>query len=162
MAVLPWLGPIFESLEFPGGWKAKFRDLEKAADAIPPPARNRLIGPEEPSYLALRGLDPALALVGLRIEIEKRLQRLAADRDLESEHPSARAIARNLSQAGVLLPDIAAALNEIIQAGTPRLMVNPYRIVWNRSHSTRVPAYLPGLTNKWLDPVLPLVACRTM
>lgn len=35
LAVLPWLSPglarlspVYESLEFPGGWKAKFRDLE--------------------------------------------------------------------------------------------------------------------------------------
>lgn len=31
IAIVPWLAPIFKSIEFPGGWKVEFRDLQKAA-----------------------------------------------------------------------------------------------------------------------------------
>lgn len=31
IALVPWLAPIFKSLEFPGGWKVEFKELQKAA-----------------------------------------------------------------------------------------------------------------------------------
>src|ERR1035441_2316540 len=30
IAILPWLGSIFESVELPGGWKVRYRDLKNA------------------------------------------------------------------------------------------------------------------------------------
>src|ERR1039458_8757405 len=32
IAILPWLGTVFESLELPGGWKVKYRDLKEAEE----------------------------------------------------------------------------------------------------------------------------------
>lgn len=29
-AIVPWLAPLFKSLELPGGWKVEFRDLQRA------------------------------------------------------------------------------------------------------------------------------------
>ena len=77
IAILPWLSELFESLELPGGYKFNFRDLPGAASAIPPPTNPPPSGTAEPSYLAISNLDPNLGLVGLRIEIERRLQALA-------------------------------------------------------------------------------------
>ena len=31
IAIIPWLAPLFKSLEFPGGWKVEFQELQKAA-----------------------------------------------------------------------------------------------------------------------------------
>jgi len=31
VAVVPWFAPLFKSLEFPGGWKVEFQELQKAA-----------------------------------------------------------------------------------------------------------------------------------
>src|SRR6185437_1013550 len=31
IAVVPWLAPLFRSLELPGGWKVEFQDLQKVA-----------------------------------------------------------------------------------------------------------------------------------
>lgn len=117
VAILPWLSGLFESLEFPGGWKVSFRDLTQAAAAIPDPADPGKTTEITPSYLAIRDLDPSLGLVGLRIEIERRLQALAEADGIDNRSRSAGALARSLAQNGVLPPDIAGALVEIIGAG---------------------------------------------
>ena len=78
---VPWLLPLFKSIELPGGLKVEFQELEKAKDeaqrvGLLAPAA---VTPNEPKYsfqLISRN-DPNLALAGLRIEIEKRLVQLA-------------------------------------------------------------------------------------
>jgi hypothetical protein len=32
VALLPWLGAVFESLELPGGWKVKYREIQRQLD----------------------------------------------------------------------------------------------------------------------------------
>src|SRR5437867_8359216 len=85
IAMLPWLGLIFESISFPGGGGVKYRDLvrvEREAVAVgllePAPAPEAL-------YAAIVHEDPNLALAGLRIEIEKRLRAIARAREIEAE-----------------------------------------------------------------------------
>lgn len=34
VAILPWLSPLLESAEFPGGWKFKFRKLEEPTEYV--------------------------------------------------------------------------------------------------------------------------------
>ena len=34
VAILPWLSSLIESAEFPGGWKIKFRDIQRAGEKI--------------------------------------------------------------------------------------------------------------------------------
>ena len=34
VVILPWAGYLFDSAELPGGWKFKFRELEKKTDAL--------------------------------------------------------------------------------------------------------------------------------
>lgn len=117
VAILPWLSDLFESLELPGGWKVNFRNLTNAAAAIPDPADPAKTSQTAPSYLAIRDLDPSLGLVGLRIEIERRLQALAEAEAIDNRRRSAGALARSLAQNGALPPNIAGALVEIIAAG---------------------------------------------
>ena len=114
-AALPWVSGLFESLELPGGWKISFRDLQRAADAIPSvPAASTLT--DEPSYLAIQNLDPQLALVGLRIEVEKRLQQLAALHGVEHRRGAA-ALVRELARRDALPVNVAGALEEVVMAG---------------------------------------------
>lgn len=83
VAIVPWLQPLFKSLELPGGVKVEFQDLERVAaraDAAgllassPPTERPRY------SFLEVASSDPNLALAGLRIELERRLELLAHSR----------------------------------------------------------------------------------
>ncbi len=120
VAVVPWLAGLFESLEFPGGWKISFRDLSEAAEAFSRsevdavPRGGHLV----PSYLEVRGLDPELALVGLRIEIERRLQDLVSLHDVaDGRLMSAGAMLSKLQGAGAIPSNIGGALREVIVAG---------------------------------------------
>src|SRR5437867_7636803 len=84
IVVLPWLGFIFKSVEFPGGLKVEYPDLEKAGEDA---AKVGLLSApqkriEESPYLVIAAEDPNLALAGLRIEIERRLREIAKRRGL--------------------------------------------------------------------------------
>jgi hypothetical protein len=87
IAILPWLGFIFKSVELPGGLKVEYPDLEKASQDA---ARVGLLSEperriEEAPYIAVAEQDPNLALAGLRIEIERRLREIAKKRGLRGE-----------------------------------------------------------------------------
>src|SRR5271167_3643431 len=81
IAVIPWLAPIFKSLEFPGGWKVEFKEeLRKAASraeqaGILAPQRAHITSDIPSPEIAYD--DPNLSLAALRIEIEKRVRTLA-------------------------------------------------------------------------------------
>ena len=77
VAALPWLSSILESAKLPGGWEIKFRDLEKAAKLVTANATTEADVAATNSFLDVAAQDPNLALVGLRIEIERRMRALA-------------------------------------------------------------------------------------
>lgn len=86
VSIIPWLAPLFKSLELPGGWKIEFQDLQKATAKAEDAG---LLGNEVKdldkdlfSFQTVANTDPNLALAGLRIEIEKRLVKLAESRNL--------------------------------------------------------------------------------
>jgi hypothetical protein len=127
-ALLPWLAPIFKSLELPGGLKVEFQELEKAsarADAIgllsnPEP----LDSPPQYSFQLVANHDPNLALAGLRIEIEKRLIELAQQRNIGTKMQGLGRLMNELAKQGVLtndehsvLADLTGLLNTAVHAG---------------------------------------------
>lgn len=76
VALSPFFLKFIDMLELPGGWKVKFRDkldhvTERAQEA-------GLLGepPQGPTYYRVYNDDPTLALAGLRIEIERRVDQL--------------------------------------------------------------------------------------
>jgi len=125
IAVVPWLAPLFKSMEFPGGWKIEFRDLAKVqeraerADLLAP-ATAIDIEAEYPFQIVAED-DPNLALAGLRIEIEKRLRRLAQSANIPIYRSSVSKLMRLLYQKGILsqeaygvLADMIGLLNEAV------------------------------------------------
>ncbi len=118
IAVLPWLTSIIESAEFPGGWKIKFRDIEEAARI----AENIPIEPKEKeekeslSYLDISEQDPNLAMVALRIEIEKKVRELSRKYQIQ-EQQSLRRMLDQLLKKNVLEYTTINGLNELIAAG---------------------------------------------
>ncbi len=112
--LVPWMSGLFETLEFPGGWKIKFRELERVASAFGGQSDGTQQG-SDPTFMAVRNLDPGLALVGLRIEIEIRLQRLAETSDIDNNRRlSAGQLVRELQRVGVLPARQASALDEVL------------------------------------------------
>lgn len=114
VAIAPWLGTIFESLEFPGGWKIKYRDLKdteiRAREAGLLPASSR----DQPNHLvALVERDPNLALAGLRIEIEKRLRKIAEQKGIDTNRLGLGQLLRKLTEAHALSAEASSALADM-------------------------------------------------
>jgi hypothetical protein len=123
--VLPWLQPLFKSVELPGGVKVEFQELNEVAKRAD--AAGLLAAPGSPpkipdySFLQVASTDPNLALAGLRIELERRLEQLARLRG-RGEPP--KGIGRLLAYLNLnqliggaersVLSDLAALLNSAV------------------------------------------------
>lgn len=120
IAVLPWLGPLFKSVELPGGVKVEYQELERAGKKV---EESGLISPEqalrpmqkhEYSFQAVSGDDPNLALSGLRIEIESRLKDLAEKREVKTHGYGVNNLTRSLEKTGALSHEEAAAIRDLL------------------------------------------------
>jgi hypothetical protein len=158
IALVPWLAPIFKSLEFPGGWKIEFQDLQKATARA---EQAGLLSPAPPhvasdfSFQRLAEEDPNLALAGLRIEIEKRLLKLAERHNIDVRSRGIGALLRSLSQHQVLTPeasstlaDMAGMLNSAVHGAT----VDPRGAEWALNIGPRVLRTLDDLAAEGPQP----------
>lgn len=136
VAVLPWLGSLFKSIELPGGLKILYQDLEKIEER----ARDAGLLSEEPtkekedySFQTIASTDPNLALAGLRIELEKRLIKLAESRALKLGRKSLNSLLSELNQHELinggeraLVSDLAVLLNSAVHGA----VVDPSAAEW--------------------------------
>jgi len=125
VSLVPWLSPLFKSLELPGGWKVEFQDLQRAADraesvGLLAPAAT-VPEPAQFTFEQVAREDPNLALAGLRIEIERRLTTLAHAHGLAVERRGIGVLLRDLTERRVLgreersvLSDMVAMLNQAV------------------------------------------------
>jgi hypothetical protein len=124
VALLPWASSLIESAKFPGGWEIKFRDLKKASDKIESAQGAwfkkgvEVLQPKEwvNDAQVLVAADANLALVALRIEIEKRLRALAARHGIKDSMPLTR-LFRKLYRREILTESVFGSLEEIVNAG---------------------------------------------
>lgn len=116
VAVVPWLSSILDSVKFPGGWEVKFHDVERAAFQVTAGAEPKSTAVSEPVFVSIASQDPNLALVGLRIEIEKRLRQLAVTHGVPERQPLWRML-NELGRKQILDPQACQGLNELINAG---------------------------------------------
>jgi hypothetical protein len=127
LGTAPWLSRILKSMELPGGGKIEFRELEDAAERVRLASVPRVTEASvEPTVgldlgidaVIVRSSDPALSLVGLRMEIEQRLRAIAKSHDLKGvENRSAGWLLRELRRKNVFPRDLASALGDLIDAG---------------------------------------------
>ncbi len=117
IALLPWLAPIFKSLEFPGGWKIEFQELQQIVERVeeagllaPPTA---FMSEAEFSFQRVAEQDPNLALAGLRIEIERRLVALAQKQGIEVKGRGLGQLLRILNEHNVLDDQARSALSDL-------------------------------------------------
>lgn len=146
VAILPWLTSLIESAKFPGGWEVKFRDLSKAGEEIT--AGSLVNKPHTlPEFINIVGNDPNLALVSLRIEIEKRLRNLALQLDIKDQLPLTRLFSE-LHRKGLLSESVFGALQEVVRAGNKAAhgaKVEPSVIDWSLNTGPEILAVLDGL-----------------
>lgn len=138
IAVLPWLAPLVKSVELPGGVKIELQELQNAASRAD--SAGLLAEPERAereeqfSFETVAARDPNLALAGLRIEIERRLDRLARAHDLSADMPmGVGQLLRALASSDVLtqgersvLADMISLLNEAVHGAD----VDPRAAEW--------------------------------
>jgi len=117
VALLPWLIPLVKSLEFPGGWKVEFQELEKAKSKAEKAGllSSKKKETKTPSYSfeSILEKDPNLALAGLRIEIEKRLVHISKLNKIDAARASIGQLLRLLNQEKILTPEESSALADM-------------------------------------------------
>jgi hypothetical protein len=136
VAVVPWLAPLFKSLQLPGGWKVEFQELQavaaKADDAgllSPAPAGSEA----QYAFQSVAQRDPNLALAGLRIELEKRLVRLAEMHGVGTAMQGMGRLLRELARRGILSDDeesVLADLVHLLNAAVHGADVDPRATEW--------------------------------
>ena len=136
VAVVPWLAPLFKSVQIPGGWKVEFQELQdvaaKAGDAgllshAPPPTET------EYAFQSVAQRDPNLALAGLRIELEKRLVRLAEANDIGTAMQGMGRLLSELARRGILSEDEESVLSDLVHllnAAVHGASVDPRATEW--------------------------------
>ena len=118
IGVLPWLQPLFKSVELPGGLKIEFHEMQKvserarAAGLLNPVPRAKLEG--DFTFQLVAKSDPNLALAGLRIELEKRLQALAAANGYDGPARGIGNLLRHLHSEELLSLDELAAIRDLV------------------------------------------------
>lgn len=117
VAVVPWLAQLFKSLELPGGWKLEFQELQNATKRAD--EAGLLSGSVKPentySFQLVVDEDPNLALAGLRIEIEKRLNLITESYQINSERSiSVGRLLRILGQKELLSHQEQSVLSDMI------------------------------------------------
>jgi len=118
IAVLPWLSDLIKSAEIPGGWKVEFQEVKTAAEKVAQTSTTIETGEKqgysERLYAAER--DPNLALVGLRIDLERRIRALAKENSVRTTQPLQRVV-RDLQGVNALTPGEVEGLTDLIAAG---------------------------------------------
>ena len=126
IALLPWFQSLLKSFELPGVVKIELQDVQSATakltqsiqsdapDSIADAVSDRHVL-SLPTKQSLQ--DPNLALVGLRIEIEKRLTEIAKAAGIRVDHPNAASLLRELSARKAIPHDTEAGLAELIALG---------------------------------------------
>ena len=133
LAVIPWLLPIVKSVELPGGFKIELQDVKAATQKVTKSAVNmcgrisvrsamtgRLTVLPSDSVETLKSVgerDPGLAMVGFRIELEKRLRRLAAQEGFRHEGQSLHSLLHEMCAKDILPKEFTEGLSELIALG---------------------------------------------
>ena len=143
LAALPWLLPYVKDLEIPGVIKISLPDTKAATDKLKQgliikakPTQIKIkthpatitATPAKPSdqevldqtFESLRRIsdtEPNLALVGFRIEIEKRIIRLADMFEIKSERIGLSRLVRELVRKEIISKAAGSGLTELIALG---------------------------------------------
>jgi hypothetical protein len=147
VAVLPWLSTLLESAKFPGGWEVKFRDVQKAGQKVigDAPAPGTLTpSTHSLAFLDIADKDPNLALVGLRIEIEKRVRAIGQKAGFNDSRSMMRDLAR-LREKGILRDASLSGIQELVAAGNQAAhgaRVDPGAANWALEYGPQVLAAL--------------------
>jgi len=126
IAIIPWLEPLFKSVELPGGFKVEYQDLKKIEIEAKKAGLIKNIQltekviddkshPDTFSFVEIAEKNQEFALIGLRIEIEKRLRNLADKYSIESNKFSVNKLIDVLAKNEILTKAEMVSLKDIIK-----------------------------------------------
>jgi hypothetical protein len=154
LAVIPWLAPIFKSIEMPGGWKVEFQELlrtEKKADAVGLLASVKSeTSKDEYTYQLIQKSEPNLALAGLRLEIETRLRRIAEANNILDENQTASLLVKKLVNEKIFEKNEGQVIQELLRllnAAVHGAHVDQLSVEWATEIGPRI---LHALDKRWL------------
>ena len=143
--VLPWISSLVRSAEFPGGFKIEFQDVQQAGAKVTGGAgQPTKLTDDRLSFIEVAETDPNLALVGLRIELERRLRDLANKNSINKDQPLMR-IFRQLQQQKVLSNPVLSGLHELVIFGNQAAhgaRVDPEAASWAMNMGPQILAVL--------------------
>lgn len=117
VSVLPWLAPLFKTIELPGGVKVEFAELEKAqrdaqsAGILAGPSTDRQT---EAFPHLIQTDDPNLALAGLRIELERRLRKIAERNGIPAKQRGVSLLMRDLQTRDLLTREQSSIIADLL------------------------------------------------
>ncbi|SHH21369.1 hypothetical protein SAMN05421866_2253 [Chryseobacterium oranimense] len=119
LIIIPWLEPLFKSVELPGGLKLEFHDLEKIEKeaekvGLINKEKNSNILSENYEFIEIANTNQSLALISLRIEIEKKLREIAHKYNIGANNFSISKIITILSEKNILSIQESRVLKEIL------------------------------------------------
>lgn len=121
IAILPWLAPYLKSLELPGGVKIELKDAMKATEKGIVEIHDIKINQDENETIStlsrIAEEDANLALVGFRVELEKRLYKAAEINSISIQSRSLHDMVSELRSSGIIPEPLASSLNELIKLG---------------------------------------------
>jgi uncharacterized protein YecT (DUF1311 family) len=140
VAVVPWLAPLFKSVELPGGIKMEFQELEKVTIAAKkagiiqdePDLERRLLPRAEYAFVDVAPINQELALVGLRIEVEKRLRKLAEKYELKTKQGN-HGMIEQLGEKQILSPEEMSVFRRMLDTlnhAAHGLAYDPRNVDW--------------------------------
>jgi len=136
VALLPWLGSILKSLEIPG-LKIEYRELEKKTEEARKSGLLKLDFQQKDalkySFQLIEDNDPNLALAGLRIELERKLNQIAKANNIQTYKTSIRNLIFKLREHEILSNNEINVLFDIIgllNAAVHGAKVEPQSYSW--------------------------------
>jgi hypothetical protein len=149
IAALPWIYSIIESAKFPGGWEIKLRDTNNAGLRIEGAMGfvvSQSLAKSHDQSLPLQ--DPNLALVGLRIQIERTIRALAAKHNLNPNQQPLTRLVDELSKLQILPADTARGVSMLVRYGNKAAhgaSVEPQVAQWANEWGPSIVAALDNL-----------------
>jgi hypothetical protein len=144
LAALPWIINLFDKITLPGGVEIDFKKVQEVLDAQKVEAPKS--GPDSLSFITD---DPNLALVALRIEIEKKLRSLEmrTSGKRTARPQNLYVVMDYLVMDGQLNSEVAGAIRDMLPAMNRAAHgedVPESALSWVRSEGPRLLAALEG------------------
>ncbi len=115
LASLPWVFPYLKTLELPGGVKIELKDVKSAVEQVSSGTEASSSDGDAYEYLqVVSAHDPNLALVAIRIEIEKAVR--ATLGDSTRPIPLSKAMSQLVAD-GVISKRTASGMQDFIKLG---------------------------------------------